>query len=110
MTLDDRDSKIEQLDAPRAARAATNAELRRELRRRAGAAYLEEGRRRVLEGHPMQALPYLVAAGEEGGESPLLAMLRGSVGEVPLVNLVGHGGNVRSAAFSPDGTRVVTGV
>lgn len=69
----------------------------------------ETGRRLVLDGHPFQALPYLVAAGNAGNVEPPLRMVlhtasRGLSGVPPLQ----HGDSVNRAAFSPDGSHIVT--
>jgi hypothetical protein len=77
--------------------------------RRLGMSYLEQGRALLLDGHPLQALPYFVAARTEAMESPVLRMLFAEASKnVPLVTLVGHTSAVRAVAFSPDSTRVVT--
>ena len=88
--------------------AASRSELEK-ARRVVGMSYLEQGRALLLDGHPMQALPYLVAARTETMDSPVLRMLFAQASKsLPLVSFVGHGSTVSSAAFSPDGTRVVT--
>jgi predicted oxidoreductase (fatty acid repression mutant protein) len=70
--------------------------------------YLEQGRV-LLDRHPMQALPYLVAARADGIESTALrALYARALRNLPLVTLVGHRHFVQSVAFSPNGTRVVT--
>ncbi|HET7506575.1 MAG TPA: TIR domain-containing protein [Kofleriaceae bacterium] len=71
--------------------------------------YLEQGRGLLLDGHPMQALPYLVAARNEGMESPILQMLYAEASRnVPHITLIGHTSYITAAEFSSDGTRVVT--
>jgi WD40 repeat protein len=71
--------------------------------------YQEEGRRLVLDGHPLRALPYLVAAREEGEEGQSLRMLFwAATRHLPVATLAGHQAEVSFAAFSPDGTRIVT--
>ena len=75
------------------------------------AADLEQGRALLLDGpgHPMRALPYLVAARAAGNDSPVLRMLFAQAARAtPLVTLAGHTGPVVGAAWSRDGTRVVT--
>jgi WD40 repeat protein len=80
-----------------------------EARRRVGMSYLEQGRALLLDGEPLEALPYLVAARAEAVDGPVLRMLFAQAARnLPLVSFVGHSSSVRSAAFSPDGTRVVT--
>ncbi len=95
--------------------AASRSELERverkaqEARRFVGMTYLEQGRALVLDGHPMRALPYLVAARAETMDSPVLRMLFAqATRNLPWVTFVGHRSTVRMAAFSPDGRRVVT--
>jgi MinD-like ATPase involved in chromosome partitioning or flagellar assembly len=74
--------------------------------------YQETGRQLLLDDqHPLQALPYLVAAraaktdGEPG--SPLRMLFAQAARYLPIAALE-HQGIVSSAAFSPDGTRIVT--
>jgi WD40 repeat protein len=74
-----------------------------------GMADMEQGRVLVLGGHPMQALPYFVAARMAGIDSRPLRMLFGLASrDVPLGTLVGHTAAVTSVAFSRDGRQVVT--
>jgi WD40 repeat protein len=80
-----------------------------EARRLVAMSYLEHGRALVLDGHPMQALPYLVAARTEALDGPVVRTLFAQASRnLPLVSFVGHSSSVRAAAFSLDGTRVVT--
>jgi WD40 repeat protein/energy-coupling factor transporter ATP-binding protein EcfA2 len=73
-----------------------------------GKIHLEQGRALLLQRHPMQALPFLVAARDDAGESPVLRQLFAQASRcLPLVTFAGKG-SVRTAAFSPDGRRVVT--
>jgi len=95
--------------------AASRSEIERalrqaeEARRFVGMTYLEQGRALVLEGHPMRALPYLVAARAETIDNPVIWMLFAQAARnLPWVSFAGHRSSVRKAAFSPDGTRVVT--
>jgi len=95
--------------------AASRSEIERverqaqEARRFVAMTHLEQGRALVLDGHPMRALPYLVAARAETMDSPVLRMLFAQAARnLPWVTFVGHRSSVRKAAFSPDGTRVVT--
>ena len=77
--------------------------------RRLGMAYLEKGRDLLVDGHPTKAVPYFVAARAEEIGSPVIQMLFAQASKsLPLVTFVGHRSSVRNAAFSPDGTRVVT--
>ncbi|HEX7841255.1 MAG TPA: hypothetical protein VF469_27440 [Kofleriaceae bacterium] len=71
--------------------------------------YLEQGRALLMDGHPMLAIPYLVAARAGGVEGPVLRMLFAQASKQgPLVTFLGHSSRVLAATFSPDGTRVVT--
>jgi WD40 repeat protein len=82
---------------------------RRDAQRGAEAQRLLERGRALLDEHPMQALPYLVAARAAGLESVEIRMWFAQASRsVPWVTLVGHGSSVGDAAFSADGTRVVT--
>jgi len=82
----------------------------KEVQRLAGMTYLEQGRSLLLDGHPLQALPYFVAARIKGIESRVLRMLFAQASRsLPLVTFAGHSSLVLQASFSPDGTRVVTG-
>lgn len=69
--------------------------------------YQEAGRQQLLDGHPQEALPYLMAARKRGEEGESLRMLIWMAAPLPLITLW-HRSHVESAAFSPDGTRVVT--
>jgi len=93
-----------------AQRSQTDAEHKTaEVEHLLGMTYLERGRVLLLDGHPMQALPYLVEARNQHIESPVLQMLFAQASrDVPQVTLIGHHGSVLAAAFSPDGTRVIT--
>ncbi|HEX8110228.1 MAG TPA: TIR domain-containing protein, partial [Kofleriaceae bacterium] len=74
-------------------------------RRLLGMTYLEQGRSLLLDGHPMQALPYLVAARAEGIESPVLRILFAQASNsLPIACFPSAG----AAVFSADGARVVT--
>ncbi|HEX8115546.1 MAG TPA: TIR domain-containing protein, partial [Kofleriaceae bacterium] len=86
-----------------------------EVHRQLADDYQEHGRALLIDqSRPMQSLPYLVAARAEqqiAGEepSPVLRLLFAqAVRDVPRVTFVGHREGVWAAAFSPDGTRVVT--
>jgi WD40 repeat protein len=81
----------------------------RKAQRFVGMTYLEQGRALLLDGRPMRALPYLVAARTQMVEGPVARMLFAqATRNLPLVTFVGHGSSVRAAVFSPDATRVVT--
>jgi len=72
------------------------------------ASYVEKGQS-LLDGHPMQALPYFAAAKDGATEASVTDLLLAQASRnLPLVTFVGHSSLVRKAAFSPDGTRVVT--
>ena len=71
--------------------------------------YAEEGRRFVVEGRYQEAVPYLLAARRAGVDAPPLRMLfHAAERHLPLAPALGHQAEVMSAAFSPDGTRIVT--
>ncbi len=81
----------------------------RESRRLLVQSYLEAGWQQLLGGHPQKALPYLMAARQKGEDGALLRALIGTATRLlPLVPVLEHHAAVSSAAFSPDGTRVVT--
>jgi WD40 repeat protein len=81
---------------------------RQQAHRLLGMNYLEQGRALQLGGHPMQALPYFVAARAEAAEDPELRMLFAQASRnLPLATFVGHGLFASGSIFSPDGTRVV---
>ena len=88
-----------------------NAARRRahEDRVRLGMAYLDEGRTLLFDDHPLRALPYLVAAREHDVEDATLGLLfERAASHTPRLTLLGHTARVRTAAFSPDGSRAVT--
>ena len=71
--------------------------------------YLETGRQLVLDGHPQEAMPYLMAVRQKGENGIPFRMLIGTATRsLPLLPPLVHQGWVWSASFSPDGTRVVT--
>lgn len=80
---------------------------RDETRRLLGASFQEQGRQLLVDGHPMQALPFLVAAREAGIENVPLQMLF-AASSIQRATISGHRGAVLGAQFSPDGTRVLT--
>jgi WD40 repeat protein/serine/threonine protein kinase len=71
----------------------------------------EQGRRELLDQHPLRAAKPLARAYALGGDEPALHFLlaqamAGIESQGPALS--GHGGNVRNAYFSDDGTRIVT--
>jgi hypothetical protein len=96
--------------ARRATDEATRAtQSEKTARERLAASYMEQGRGLLMDGHAMQALPYLVAARTEGIDNPVLRMLFAQASSAaPLATMAGHRMIVRMAAFSADGARVVT--
>jgi WD40 repeat protein len=80
-----------------------------EAQRLIGMSQLEHGRTLLMDEHPMQALPYFVAARTQGVDSPeLRALFAETSRSLPLVTLHGHGALVRTVEFSPDGKRLLT--
>lgn len=74
--------------------------------------YEEQGAEELEQGEALRALVYLSQAYSESRHpSRILKTLLGQAtraADVQLVSLEGHGAEVTGAAFSPDGTRVVT--
>ena len=71
--------------------------------------YAEAGRQFLIDGRYQEAIPYLVAARQRGEDcAPLRMMFLEARRHVPLIPALKHQAAVESAAFSPDGTRVVT--
>jgi len=70
--------------------------------------YQESGRQLLLDGRPFEAVPYLVEARKAAGEAgaPLRMLFSAAAHRLPL--WLPHQGLALSAAFSPDGLRVVT--
>lgn len=69
----------------------------------------EAGRRHILDGYPLRALPCLVEAGRLGETGPSLQMLvHAAMRGLPLTPQLQHDSEVKRASFSPDGSRVVT--
>ncbi len=82
---------------------------RQETHRLLGMTYIERGHALLLDGHPMQALPYLEAARTEGGRDQALRTLFAQTARcMPVATFSRHGASVLSAAFSPDGKSIVT--
>jgi len=96
----------------RAREASRQAEIAREegveTRRFLGMAYMDQGRQFAVEGRLPEALPFLVAARELGIESISLKMLFAGAAVPQRGLILVHSGAVYDAAFSPDGTRIVT--
>ncbi|HWO25005.1 MAG TPA: CHAT domain-containing protein, partial [Kofleriaceae bacterium] len=81
----------------------------REIQRLMAQSYKETGRQQLLEGYPQEAMPYLMAARQKGEKGESIRMLIWMAARsLPLIPPLAHQGGVLSAAFSPDGTRVVT--
>jgi WD40 repeat protein len=79
------------------------------VRRLFAQSYKEEGRRLVVEGHFQEAVPYLREAHRNDLDEPPLRMLfHSATRHLPLVPALAHQAIVVSAAFSRDGSRVVT--
>jgi WD40 repeat protein len=82
---------------------------RQEAHHLLGAKYLEQGRALLFEGHPMQAIPYFVAARTEAIDSADLHRLFAQASRnMPSVTFIGHEALVSGVAFSLDGAHVVT--
>ncbi|HWO18562.1 MAG TPA: caspase family protein [Kofleriaceae bacterium] len=72
--------------------------------------YQEAGHQFLLDGHRFKALPFLVAARREGeAGTPLRMLFWTATRALPRTPPLDHQRAVTSAAFSPDGARVVTG-
>jgi WD40 repeat protein len=80
----------------------------RENQRLLVGAYKETGRQLVLDEHPQEAMPYLMAARQKGEEEESLRMLIATVTRYLPLALLQHPDKVWSATFSLDGSRVVT--
>jgi len=71
--------------------------------------YAETGRQLLLDSHPEEAVPYFVAARQNGENgAPLQMMFWAVTRRLPLTPALEHQEAVDLAAFSPDGTRIVT--
>ncbi len=68
----------------------------------------EKARRALLDGHPQQALPHLLAALGKGSPSPLLQMMLRASTSVWQSHRLAHADEVLSVAISGDGSRVAT--
>ena len=81
---------------------------RDEVRRLLGGLYQESGRQLLLDGHPLEAVPYLLEARKLGGaEEPLRMLFSAAAHRLPI-RWLEHQGSVTSASWSPDGKRVIT--
>ena len=89
--------------------ADTNRILAEKNRELVAQSYMETGRQLVIDHRYQEAIPYLVAARKSGEErAPLRTLFAEAQRHVPLGWALAHQEGVVSAAFSPDGTRVVT--
>jgi hypothetical protein len=71
--------------------------------------YADAGRQLLLNGHPQEAIPYFLAARENGENGASLRMMFwAATRRLPIIPALEHSALVASAGFSPDGTRVVT--
>jgi len=71
--------------------------------------YAEAGRQLLMDHHFQEAVPYLLASRQSGQDGvPLRALFREARQRLPVIPALEHHEAVLSAAFSPDGTRVVT--
>jgi hypothetical protein len=71
--------------------------------------YAESGRQLLVARRFQEAVPYLVAARKNGDDRPPLRMMFWEAKRhLPAIPALEHQAAVRSAAFSPDGTRVIT--
>ncbi|HWO21736.1 MAG TPA: protein kinase [Kofleriaceae bacterium] len=81
----------------------------RESQRLLQQSYLETGRQLLLDGHPQEAMPYLMAVRQQGENGiPFRMLIWMATRSLPLIPPLTHQGEVNSAAFSPDGSRIVT--
>src|SRR5262249_45578019 len=69
----------------------------------------EAGRQLVATGHFQRAIPYLVAARDQGIDDAVLRALFRTATMSSVQIALRHGGPVAAVAFSDDGARVVTG-
>ena len=71
--------------------------------------YAEAGGQLVVDHHFQEAIPYLLAARQSGQDGvPLRVLFWEAKRHLPVIPALAHQAVVVSAAFSPDGTRVVT--
>lgn len=104
-----------QADVARTQRAEAErqrAEAERQRRaavRMLGEQYREAGRQLVAAGHFQRAIPYLVAARDQGIDDAVLRALFRTATASSVRVALRHEGPVAAVAFSDDGARVVTG-
>ncbi|TMQ09207.1 MAG: CHAT domain-containing protein [Deltaproteobacteria bacterium] len=78
-------------------------------RRLLAQSYAESGRQLLVDGHYQEAVPYLLAARQNGEDGAALRkMFWVASHHLPFILALVHPDRVWSAVFSPDGTRVVT--
>jgi len=83
-------------------------ESARELKLQLAHSYISQGHEQLMDDHPAQAAPFLVAAREAGiDEVPLRMLFRWASQGLPFAWFL-HDGPIFAVAFSPDGTRVAT--
>ena len=82
---------------------------RRNAVRMLGEQYREAGRQAVVAGHFQRAIPYLVAARDQGIDDTALRALFHTATASVVHSALHHDGPVAAVGFSDDGTRVVTG-
>jgi len=88
--------------------AGVAAQKSRQLQRELARNYVSQGHEQLMNGHPGQALPYLLAAREMGVDDvSLRSLFRWAVHGLPLLRLI-HQAMVTAVAWSPDGKRVAT--
>ncbi len=81
----------------------------REAQRLLAQSFQEAGRQLLLDERPQEAMAYLIAARQKGVKGEALGMLIAAASQsLPVIPPLTHQEWVTSAAFSPDGTRVVT--
>jgi WD40 repeat protein len=76
--------------------------------RRLGEQYREAGRQLVVAGHPQRAVPYLVAARDQGIDDVALRALFHTATASAVRLALHHDGPVTAVEFSADGARIVT--
>jgi WD40 repeat protein len=104
-----RQAAIAEVERARAEVERRNTEgERKNVVRMLGEQYREVGRQAVASGHAQRAIPYLVAAREQGVDDPDLRALFRVATTTSVAIAVRHDGPVSSASFSADGTRIVT--
>ena len=80
-----------------------------ETQRLLARSYQETGQRLLIDHRPREAMAYLVAARQKGATGDALGMLIGAaIRSLPIIPPLVHQEKLTSAAFSPDGTSIVT--